>query len=299
MSIFVNLMESMKLQKLNGISSDRVVDSFLANYCAALLFLRLGDLQGLRLINDKSHQRLPHFTSTMSEINFWGRALFYPEDAEVKKRLLPNHWKVLHDQAGRILDSRVRAIVALVNEDPSKLNWNEPVAYLILLRHRFEVQSSYLNKIGYSLQHWDRLNANERKQAINSAFMYLLQSDPKSSLLPRLRALNTSTMLKVADTTSKIIIGFKKLNEDGDGGAAPAGTDAGNIATTNAIVNGGCDQALGGLYRLEKPSPHQVTKKRGKIAGFVKDGRVIKKRVKRWKPIKFKAPAHVKPQGEE
>jgi hypothetical protein len=126
--------------------------------------------------------------------------------------------------------------------------------------------------------------------------MYLMQSDSKSALLPRLRALSNSVMIGAAASLAMKLVGFKKLAED-DGG----GTSVGNIASSQGSSNGiisppgfdtsdqgsGPGNQLGNMYKPKKMSPNQVTKKTKLV---IKDGKIIRKKVKGFKPRKFKAP---------
>lgn len=309
--------ESIHLNRLQGATEDKIKNGFFSNYLAALILLRLQDLKGLMLINDPSHSKLTKFSSNMSDINFWGRALFYPTEKEVKNRLAFGHDKILAKEAGRILDSRIQKMMKVPLTSPDQVNWDDTVGALLLLKHRFELQSSYFNNITYALHKWDSLKDSEKKRAINQAFMYLMQSDSQSSLIGRLRTLSGTTMVTGIANIAQKIIGFKKLHEDGEGGGATA-TSTAAVATTdggNAIISGRSNgpapgsspdpnqdiqNVLAGLYKLKKKAPVQVTKK-GKF--IFKDGKIIKKRVKAFKPRAFKAPdflqVKVKKQGDK
>ena len=280
-------------------------DAFFANYLTALLFLRLQDLKGLRLINDHSGASLNKFTGSMSDINFWGKALFLPVDPEIKKRMVPGGPEHLHIESGRIALPRVHAIMAVPLTAPERVNWHDVIAMLVLLRHRYSVDSSYFKNVLYYLYTWDHNRDSDKKRAISQAVMYLMQSDPQSSLLSRVRELNSTTMLGKFVNFAGKLVGFQKVTEDDAGG-----TSAGNIGSMssggNAIISPpnmsptvNSDSpttefnrsVLGGLYRLKKLSPVQVTKK-GKY--IFKDGKIIKKKAKKF------VPRHIKrPEGEK
>jgi hypothetical protein len=163
---------------------------------------------------------------------------------------------------------------------------------VILLKHRFGVQSSYLGNLTRYIYTWEKLSSTGRRKAVNDAFMYLMQADPKSALLPRLRALSNSVMINAVDGVIRKLIGFKKLNED-DGGGGDAGTGVGNVATgdscNNLIITPPSYSTPG--YKLEKQSPHQVTKKSKLV---FKDGKIIRKKRKGFKPRKYKLPDYLK-----
>lgn len=297
-SLLSILNESIHLKRLQGATDEKIKNAFFANYLSALLLIRLKDLKGLMLINDQAHSKLTKFSNQMSDLNFWGKALFYPESPEVKSRLAFGHYEVLKQESGRIMDSRIQKIMKVPLLVPENIDWADTTGALLLLKHRYSVNSSYFNNILYVLHKWDSVNETSKKRAINQAFMYLMQSDPQSALLSRMRNLTTSTMLDIISNVAQKIVSFKRINED-DGGA----TSTGNVATSdNAIVAGksmiaqpefkqdankDIESIMAGMYKLKKKSPYQVTKK-GKY--LFKDGKIVKKRAKAFKPRQFKAP---------
>lgn len=299
MNILLSLSEGINLNRLKGASYDKVKNAFCANYLAALILLKIQDLRGLAIINDKAHAKLTSFSPAMSDINFWGRALFFSNDKDVKHRLLTGHGDFLADESGRISIQRVHKLMAVPTTDPDHVDWADTTAAMILLRHRFTLRSSYFDKIVRALYKWDDISDSSKQKAINDSFMYLMQSDPESALLSRMRSLSNSTMINTVDTISAIVTGFKRLHEDGEGGGDAGGavTVTANIGSVNNIVTLGNNQQanpsapptpdLSGLYKLIKVADYQVSKK-GRFT--VRNGKMIKRRVKSFEPKKFKSP---------
>ena len=292
-NILNTINETMHLNRLQGMTYENVKNSFFANYMAALVLLRVQDLKGLMIINDPSHSRLSRFSDNMSDVNFWGRALFYPNEHEIKTRLV-GYESALGTNAAKIVDSRIQQIMKVPLTSPEQINWDIVISSLILLKQRFALNSSYFNNIVNVLYKWNSISDSGKKRALNQVFMYLMQSDPKSKILDRIRTLSNSTMVNGINRAAQRIIGFKKLTEDGEGGdGGDSGTSVGSIAGTNAIVNGKgtgtctTDNMLAGLYKLKKKAPHQVTKKSGVV---FKDGKIIRRKVKTFVARKFKAP---------
>lgn len=302
MNLLSTLNENVNLNRLKGAGYDTVKNAFFANYLTALVMLKIQDLKGLMIINDKANSKLTKFSSNMSDLNFWGRALFYPEDPQVKNRLKPGHADILYIESGRVMDSRIHWLMAIPMTAPNLIQWDQVIASMLLLKHRYELKSSYFNKILSTLYRWDTISLSARRKIVNDCFMYLLQSDPQSSLLARTRELSSGTMLSrvIGDLAMKFV-GFKKLQEDDGAGS----TGAGNVGSSqNAIIGGGnsdpislssgtssSQDQLGNLYSLIKQSSSQVTRK-GKI--LFKGNKVIKKKVKKFKSLKFKAPEFMK-----
>ena len=298
MNILSELNQSVLVRRLQGMDSYGVKNAFFANYLAALVMLRLQDLKGLLLVNDPTHAKLAKFGPNMSDVNFWGRALFFPNDPLVKKNLQHGHADILNIDAGRVLQSRIEKTMKVLLTPPDQINWQEVCGSMVLLRHRFELNSSLYDRTLKSLFKWDSLSSGARRRAVGDSFLYLMQADPKSSLLSRMRELSGSTMVNDIAAAAMKIVSFSRLREDGEG-AAIAGTSAASIgSTSNAIIDSSPSEqeaALSNTMKFNKLSNHQVDSKEG----AEKQDKRIKKRVRRFKAIKFKAPAHFKSSKEK
>jgi hypothetical protein len=273
-----------------------VKNAFFANYLAALMMVKLKDIQGLGLVNDQPHKKLQSFSGQMSDLCFWGRALFYPEDKNVKAALQYGHAELLHKEAGRILDTRVHKIIATVMMPPEQVNWTETIASLFLLKHRFSVQSSYFSKVLGALMKWDSLGAAAKDKAVYDSFMYLLQSDNRSNLISRMRELTGKSALSgIAAATDKLT-GILRIPEPRNGifeddAGGGVGVSTGNIAggdgaTGNAILDQMCGdhEILPSVYQFGKNAGKAPKKKELKYEK-------IRKKIRRFKLIKFKAPS--------
>lgn len=314
-AILKELNQSFLVRRLIGMDSTQVKNAFFSNYLAALVMLRLQDLKGLLLVNDPQHIKLTKFSGNISDLCFWGRALFYPEDALVKKNLQFGHADILAKESGRIFDAQIEKIMKTVLTPPEQVNWNETVAKLVLLRHRYELNSSLFDKITRSLHKWDSLNEGAKRKAVGDSFMYLMQSDSKSALLGRLRELAGNTMRNDIQAAAMKLVSFSRLKEDGDVSAG-GGTSAANVGTTNggtanAIISRGVapavasvksgayqntpethDQAMARIMKFPKGVRSDGTEKKGKQ-------KLIKKRAHRFKVIKFKAPNFLRIKKDE
>ncbi len=292
MTLLNELRALASVQRLRGLDSNAVKNAFFANYLAGLLFVRLQDLKGLALINDRAHMKLSSFAQNMSDITFWGRALFYPSDPLVKKTLKVGHADLLNVEASRILDSRVHKLIATVMKAPDSIDWQETIITLVILKHRFELNSSYFNKIVLAFNRWDDLSVGNKRVLIAAVYSYLNQADPKSALLSRVRDLSGSSMAGGARGLLTKLISYAPLKEDEGGG--DAGTSTANIATGdsftgNAIISRfGPDNNIAGLLHIKDFAPMQVGDKKTKV----KPGH--SKRARNFKLIKFKMPTKTK-----
>lgn len=283
--------------RISGVDSDHVKDAFFANYLAALLMVRLHDLKGLQLVRDPTHSKLTRFDSGMSDLNFWGRTLFYPNDPLVKRSLSFGHADILAKESGRILHSRIQKVMHVPLTDPQKVDWQEVIATLILMRHRFELKSTYFGKIATALQKWDTLNDGAKKKAVGDSFMYLTQSDPRSNLLSRMRELAGMTMLNDLKALAMKVVSFRRLGE-----CRLTLSEDGEIVSTSGIGTTGMPIFGGSANNIIKPAAVDDTstqqlfsfkkKSEWQVDGEGKTGKdkLIKRRARKWKAIRFRAP---------
>lgn len=305
------LVEDATLLKLQGKTWDQVVDGFFATYLAAMLIVKLQQLKGLQLLNDRPNVTVEKFSDTMNDVNFWGRAMLHPDDPEVANRV-KNVVSV-----PSIGDAKIVTLMTTPMLAPDQINWSQITAMLLLLRQKYNPKGPYVVQIIRALNNWDDLNDANKKQALTQAIKYLTTADQKSKLLPPLKAATFTVQehrcvgfnrLNENGVPYRVIrcVSFSRLTEDDAGGAD---TSVGAIATgdstiSNAIIAGkasgpsavACDHNqdfLGNLGTYQKKAKNQVGQKKLKV-GAVRDGRVIKKRVKKFKVRKFKAPDHLR-----
>ena len=293
-NILTSLEESINLSKLNNATYVTVCNAFFANYITALVLLKIQDISGLLIINDHNHSKLTKFSSTMSDLNFWARALFYSDDMDVKSRMNLDDAKRLYSISSKINSARIQNIMHIPLKDPgSEFKWDEVIASTLLLQHSFHVQSSYLGSILRTLYKWDSISEAGKQKSINDCLMFMLQSDQSSKLIPHLRRLSNLVMTHNIKSSSQTIVNFKRLNETDGGGAISVGavaTSSNAIISTNSQTghhdtSQDMQSALSGLYKLNKMSPNQISKK---SAFTIRNGKLIKKRVKKFEPKLFK-----------
>ena len=272
-----------KFSRLKNLDSNAVKNAFFANYLGALIMLKLHDLKGLSLVKDKSHSKLSKFDTSMSDLNFWGRALFHPHDPLVKRSLLFGHADILADESGRILLSRIDKIMQVVYQNPQAINWEEVVNCLIIMKHRYTIKSSYYSNIAVAIKNWNSSTENVKRKAVSDTFSYLSQSDPQSNLVTHFRELSGMTMLNDLKTLAMKVISIKRLgesritmNEDGEA------VSVANIATPSFAMFGGTNNIIKPAA-LDNPID---------TSGYTKNTAVtrVKKRKKLFKVTRFKAP---------
>lgn len=293
--------EEVNLSKINKLSIDDIKNSFFANYLAGLLILKMQDLDGLLLLNDPLHSKLTKFNNDMSIINYWGRILFYSIEPEIKFRLTGNISSDLYDLRKDISDFKIQNMLNVFLLPYEEINWSECIANLALLQHQLKLNSSYANFLIKGLASWDCLPEIGKQSLLTKSFMYLLQSDNNSKLLPNIERLNNKSMLYGLKNIKPI--SFTKLKEDGEGAISSGeigSTNGAESNTDNFIINPPGfnntnetdeEKDLSTQFYLKKLSPYQLGKLSKKI---IKNGKIIVKKVKKFNILKFKAPEHLK-----
>ena len=309
-----------------NLTADQVVNAFVANYLAALVLMRMHDIEAARLLHDPAGAGLRRFSNTMSDPNFWGFAVFFPHDKMVKARLGPEADR-LHDMAKWVTEYGARKVLKILQTPPDQVNWEQAYYTLGLIRDRFSVNSTYLLRIAPTIRTWPSRSRVEQILALSNAFHYLLQSDPKSRLLPRVRELAQAEAIGAAQLGTRMR-GFFRMDEDGASVAGGGGTSAANVGSfstgigqtaPNSIIDppnwnstpapalattttGGKDMGdiLRALYkhklgRKVRQKPAQLSKLK---AIKKKDGKIIKRKRRNWLPRTFKDPELNKVLGD-
>lgn len=302
MNFLATLEESIHLIRLNHMSDREVKNAFFSNYLASLIMLKLQDLKGLMMINDREHSKLTGFDPNMSELNFWGMAMFYPQQKDVQARISQAAVRILTHESGMINDARIHKIMMVPLTNPESVDWEETIHSLHLMKDRYDMQSSMFNRLLLAIARWDDLGASQKKKAVNDAFTYLMQADPKSELLSRFRELSSSALLKGIGSVAMKLVNHHRLKEDDGGGGGEGvvatGTSAANIATNQGRIGSG---NMITRPQGDKPTDFgQIDKfKKPKKSDFkTKGGKIVKTKVKQFKVRRFKDPKISKELGD-
>lgn len=264
--------------ELYGMNADSIKHAFFSNYLACLILLKLNYPHCKTLFQGHIDVKLRRYPKKSPDIMFWGKALFYPDDT--LKNINYGHLDVLEKEAGRILDSRVVKTMSVLIADPKRIDWVFTCTNLALLKHRFDLNSTYFDNIVYGLYKWDEISESRRRSLVSKAFIYLQQSDNKSNLLAPLRSVTTKSATALDSIIGGLfmkVIGYTKLFEDET-------ISTGEIATNNAI--------LGLLDNENKPTPMQ----KWDLGVDSNIGSKIPSRFRKrkFKPVLIKVPEHMK-----
>lgn len=234
--LWLELQEMAPIARLSNLSAQHVIGAFLANYLAALLLMRMHDVEGARLIRDPVGARLTGLQANMSDPNFWTYVALFPRDKHVRARLGSAEAEKLYTMAGWVSTGGAKKAAQLLQTPPDLVNWEQAYYTLALMKDRFNVNSTFLNRVAPVMRTWARRSSVEQSMALSNTFQYLLQSDPNSKLLPRLRDLAQGELTHAAATGTGFRSFFRMSESDG---AVAGGTSAASIGTNSGSMTGG------------------------------------------------------------
>lgn len=293
--LWLELNEAAQVARLANLTAEHVANAFLANYLAALVLMRLHDVDTAQLLRDANGAKMNGFKATMSDPNFWGYAAMFPRDKYVTAKLGKTEADKLYDLAAKwIPEQTAQKVMALLQSPPDLVNWEQAYFMLALLRERFSVNSTYLNRAAPLLRTWHLRSPVERLLALSNAFQYLLQSDPRSRLLPRLRELNQGELMHAASTGTGLRGFFRMYEDDGGAVAGPAvatGTSAASVGTTNGAVTNAIVTPPSYQTATDRESPvgSKLTKDSGDLLGKLYRKKLGGKAMKHSRFAKLKA----------
>ena len=262
---------------IDGIDSETIKHAFFSNYLACLVLLKLNDSDCKHLFAGHIDKTLRKYPGNAPDIMYWAKALFYPDNT--LKRLRFGHVEVLEKESGRILDSRVIKTMNVLITDPKRIDWSFACTNLALLKHRFELNSSYFDNIVYGLYKWDEISEGRRRSVVSKSFAYLMQSDSKSNLLNKMRSVAQQTATHFDSIIGGLfmkIVAYKKLFED-------ECVSTGEVASTsNAILN------------LSNDNKEQTPMQKWDVTSPIGSKIPNRFRKRKFKPVAIKVPEHMK-----
>jgi hypothetical protein len=267
--------------------------AFVGNVIATALLLRIGDENVAKQYKGK------HLTSYSTLMHSAPRAIFWGMVLKNLSKSGNPELKKLEKDWSNFTSSRLNKIFTVLGQGID-FNDNEMTDVLravvnVLGQHTdSRAEAGRVGVFG-----WERLNKNDKNKIINSVFLYLMEGDPDSDLLIRLRSASVRDLIKVPFSLRHEIKGYimgeevtfdelKSLMEDGDGGAAMAASAAslGGPSGPGGAVGG----EMGGI-----PSNGPAVSGSGTTANNIgalpmkfKNGKIIKRIKRSWFPKKIK-----------
>ena len=221
---------------VKGMSAEDIIDAYLYTYCAALVLIRCKDRSVARLLRDGSHTNLKKYSSSMSQLNFWGHIAMEPDSSS--QFLNSTAKRKLVKLSQRVLSSRLKEIHYPISSLTNlKLNWDQVDENLRVLFLRLERSGSVYQEIRTGLIGWDKLSESERANIMSKIFYGLLRTDPGSSLLTPMRSDINSVRVEKPVYESSLMKDILKLTEDGDGDAGAAGDADGDADDAPAVAS--------------------------------------------------------------
>ncbi len=277
-----------RLDALSRITPEQAHNAYTANLLAALLLVATNSRTGIRALHDPEHANLQKLSPEMSDLNFWGAVVFYPDKKHVKPYLSAETSATLWKSAKRIFKERIRNIHKPISTDISfnTVDWAEQSDNMRIITLRFENRTKAINIIRAGIPTFDFLDQAAQNDVIQKTYMLLLRHDPASRLLSELRKTQNANLLGAAGveaknslirSVNKIAEDSKQLGETAAGatgaaavGGAPAGADTGPMvhmapadipATTAAAIASYPTRIFNGKAVMRRKRNFQPTSK--------------------------------------
>jgi len=275
-----------RLAALSRITPEQAHNAYTANLLAALLLIATNSRTGIKELHDPDHASLQKLSPEMSDLNFWGAIVFYPDKKHVKPYLSEETAAALWKSAKRIFKDRIRTIHKTLSGDISynTINWEEQSDNMRVITLRFENRTKAINIIRAGIPNFDFLDQAAQNDVIQKTYMLLLTHDPASRLLSELRKTQNTNLLGAAGVEAKnsLIRSVNKIAEENQvketaagataagavGGAAGAGTGpmvhmapADIPATTAASIASYPSKIFNGVAIIRRKRNYQPTSK--------------------------------------
>jgi hypothetical protein len=178
-------------------------------------------------------------------------------------------------KAGKsFVNNRAKKITEIHNAKPGVF-WES----IMVMQSRFSIHNSHIQEIKKAILLWDRLDSSERQEAVNAAYQMVLMSDIDKKLEMDMHELNNELLL----TTS--VDGTYSL-----GGYAKRFLKKINVLPLPIKE----DEETDGIQDSSVQSTGAIASKAEKLVG----GKLIKRRVKKFKSIKYKDPRKLSCNGD-
>lgn len=242
-------------------TAEQIKGAYIANILAALIVLKFNDRLGKKIIYDPQNKKLKKYSLLMSPINFWGLVLFNHKEKNVSKMLTPDVDKDLTKMNQRFLSHVILGFHEKISNG-NPIDPFEMAEYIRILTLRLPMRTERINHIRIGLFNWDSLDANEKDSVISKTFYLLMERDPNSPLLPRIRTISNSNLLRASDKNLlKDIV--KIVEEDGgDGGETMPANPEGSLAMIPGTTSSSIASAPFRLF----------------------NGKIVRRKIKKWKP---------------
>lgn len=234
-SIIINESKQTNLKAIANIDHDEIAGSYLATLIAIQFLLKTKNKKVLKYVKDsKTNAAMKKFDPSMSELNFWGLVLFYPERKEVKEVLNPLVYRKLWKTGHRFLTSRIKTIhTKLSNQSSLLVDWHEQAENLRVVTLRLEQRDNSMNIIRRGIMDWNSLTLDEKETVMAKVYYFVTRYISSSPLVGLLREVSDELLLnanderKTSDIKMSEIDKMTKLKEDGEGGGGDAGGSVG------------------------------------------------------------------------
>lgn len=263
-------------------SAEDLVYSYIMTVLMSTLIYKADDKRGLRYVMDKAHYKMSKLSSEMSQLNFWGFALWNSGTSKTSKILKADVSKAAHKIAAKIPHLRVLNLHQQYSYNHAyKIEYAEHLSTLkLLLRYTGGNGYQRLEKVIEDTFDYDQLSFSKKVRLLQTLFLYGEQYIQTSPLLLRLKAIQNKLIL-TGDGAADIVVSPDQtiLGED-DGGA-----------TSAADIGGGTGGGMTSQNSQQVDSRPVVASNIASVETGIGKYQIVKrKRNPKLKFVKFKKP---------
>lgn len=239
------------LNAIRRLPAEKIMARYFANLLAAAILLRAGD-KGIRLTLRDDHSVARKLRDKASYVTALGGWVWY---AEQNGGLSARATAALEKRSGYVLTRTKQGLHDMI-AGIKKLDWYHVSDWLRVVSRKLDVRTDRTDEIRAAVENWPNLSVNDRAEVLSKCYYYLIETDRESPLIHCVKRYMSATLSGG---------GASKLMEDeGAPAGSVGGTDAAGMTTSSDI------------------SPFEY-----RLFG----NKIIHRRKKRFKPVKFKAPS--------
>lgn len=247
----------------HGIPYDKLLTSFFGLYVGVAL-MKSADKKTIQRYDKKmdANTEAPSNALEALAVCIFGKK---PNETFVDKYTGIKLWK-----AGKsFVSQRTKKLLNIKDAKPGVF-WES----IMVMQSRFSINNSHIQEIKKAILLWDKLDSDEKQEAVNAAYQMVILSDVDNKLEMEMHDLNNELLLKTSVDGTYSLGGYakrflKKIN------VLPIPVKE--------------DEETAGIQDSTVQSTGDIAHKSGKLMG----GKLIKRKVKKFKSIKYKDPRKI------
>lgn len=241
-----------------------ILNTYFSVYMMAVVIAKSNDKPGIRLLRDKTHMRLTHWSREMSNLNFWGYPVWRSSSGAVKKLVGPKVAKELYAVVRHVPPALWKFLhidMSFGKEVP--IDYEEHRKALRMLQKHPGLMVDRINIMFDGVMRYEQLTHDEKIKLLNKLEYYVMQFNQQSPLLVRLRSIYQQLLNSPEDHNMqlfemKLLRQVSRIAEEGE--AAEGGNVAG--ATVSGAISNNPVSVIGKGPMIKRVKRNEEWKKK-------------------------------------